>query len=147
MTDESDGLDLTRASIKLPKFEKWDSSKIYDYDNEILDYESLEDLNRTINQARIALFKTTDAIGKWEREEKEAKLEYERAYRRELLRSTAKTAEERRARAELMCEDLENAWLVKAQVREELVRLAYTLRQELQALQGLGHNLRQQIKI
>lgn len=144
---DSEDLDLTRASIKLPKFKAWDSTRIYDYENEILDYESLEDLNRTINQARIALFKTTDSISRYEREEREAKLQYERAHRRELLRSTAKTADERRARADLMCEDLENDWLIKAQIKDELVRLSHTIRQELQALQGLGNNLRQQIKM
>jgi len=147
MTDETATTDLSRASINLPKFKTWDSSRVYDYEKEILDYEELEDLNRTINQARLALFKTTDSISRYEREEREAKLNYERAHRRELLRSTAKTADERRARADLMCEDLENEWIVKSQIKDELIRLSHTLRLELQALQGLGNNLRQQLKI
>lgn len=136
-----------RTSITLPKFKNWDASTVYNYEEEIVDYESLEKLNRTINQARLALFKTTESINKYDRLEKNAKLYYERARTRELLKSTAKTAEERRARADLMCEDLENDWLMQQQIREELVRLSHTLRLELQTLQGLGNNIRQQMKV
>lgn len=136
-----------RTSITLPKFQNWSSSQVYDFEKEIVDYETLEDLNRTINQARIALFKTTDSINKYERLEKTSKLEYERARTRELLKSTAKTEGERRARADLMCEDLENDWIMHQQIREELVRLSHTLRLELQTLQALGNNIRQQMKV
>lgn len=141
------GVALGRASIKLPKFKSWDATKVYDFETEIVDYETLEQLNSTINQARLALFKVTDSINRYEREEKTAKVEYDRAHRRELLSSTAKTVDERRTRADLMCEDLENAWLVTAQIKDELIRLSHTLRQELTALQGLGNNIRQQMKV
>lgn len=136
-----------RTSITLPKFRSWSSSDVYDFENEIVDYESLEALNRTINQARLALFKTTESINKYDRLEKTAKLHYDRARTREILKSTAKTESERRARADLMCEDLENEWIMQQQIREELIRLSHTLRLELQTLQGLGNNIRQQMKV
>lgn len=136
-----------RTSITLPKFRSWSSKKVYDFETEIVDYESLEDLNRTINQARLALFKTTDSINEYDRAEKTAKLQYDRARTRELLKSTAKTEGERRARADLMCEDLENEWIMQQQIKEELIRLSHTIRLELQTLQGLGNNLRQQMKV
>ena len=146
--DENDNtLDLTREGIQLPKFKSWKTKDVYDYENEINDYESIEDLNRTINQARMALFKTTESISRYERAERLAKTEYERAHRRELLRSTAKTVDERRARADLMCEDLENAWLLQSQIKDELVRLSHSLRLELQTLQALGNNIRQQMRV
>jgi len=138
---------LGRESIELPKFKSWQAKSVYDFETEIVDYESLEDLNRTINQARLALFKTTESINKYERLEREAKLNYDRAHRRELLKSTAKTADERRARSDLMCEDLENDWLLQSQIKDELVRFSHTLRLELQTLQALGNNLRQQIRV
>jgi len=148
MTDTAPDTSIyDRTSIKLPKFKGWSSKSVYDYDEEIVDYESLEALNRTINQARKALFKTTESIGSYERKENTAKINYDRAYRREFLSSTAKTESEKRMRAALNCEDLENEWLMHQQVREELVRYSATLRLELQTLQGLGHNYRQQMKL
>lgn len=140
-------LDLSRDSIQIPQFKDWKISKVYNYDEEVVDYETIEDLNRTINQARLALFKTTEIISKYERAERTAKIEYERAHRRELLKSTAKTADERRARADLMCEDLENEWLMQAQIKDELVRFSHSLRLELQTLQALGNNIRQQMRV
>ncbi len=148
--DENDKIpspSLGRESIKLPEFKSWTAKTVYDFEDEIGDYESLEKLNHTINQARLALFKTTESINKYERLERVAKLEYERAHRRELLKSTAKTADERRARADLMCEDLENEWLLQSQVKDELIRFSHTLRLELQTLQALGNNIRQQIRV
>lgn len=152
MTDSNEPTESTDGSflnteIILPKFKNWPTKKIYDFENEIMDYEGLEDLNKNINQARMALFKTTDLINKYEREEKEAKLLYDRRHRREFLASTAKTAAERTAKADLMCEDLENDHLMKQQMKDELQRLSHALRYELQTLQGIGNNLRQQIKV
>lgn len=147
MDNESTELDLSRAGISLPKFKNWKIKNAYDFENEIIDYESIDELNRSINQARLALFKTTESISKYEQLERLSKVEYERAHRRELLKSTAKTADERRARADLMTEDLENTWIEQSQLKEELIRLSYTLRLELQTLQALGNNLRQQMRV
>lgn len=147
MTSDSIESRLSRDNIVLPKFKAWKLKDAYDYESEINDYESIEDLNSTINQARLALFKTTETISKYEQLERLAKVEYERAHRRELLKSTAKTAEERRARADLMCEDLENELLLQSQIKDELIRFSHTLRLELQTLQTLGNNIRQQLRI
>lgn len=135
------------TSITLPVFKEWPIEKIYDYTNQIIDYHSLEELNGAINAARLALFKATKAINKYEREEKTAKLEYERAFRREFIRSVEKTSEGRRQRAELACEDLENKWLVAEQVKKEFERVSYSLRLELQTLQGISNNYRQQMRM
>ena len=147
---DADGLTaemLDRTSIKIPKFKEWTTRDAYDHEQQIVDYETLEDLNRAINQARLALFKTTESINNYERKEKAAKLNYERHHRREMLKSIAKTADARRARADIMCEELENEWLLQSQIKEELIRFSHTLRLELQTLQALGNNLRQQIRV
>jgi hypothetical protein len=146
-SNDNDAGTYDRTSITLPKFQNWSSAQVYDYDTEIVDYETLEKLNSTIRQARLALFKTTESINKYDRLETTAKTNYDRAFRREFLTSTAKTEAEKRMRAALKCEDLENDWLVQQQIREELIRLSHTLRLELQALQGLGNNIRQQMKV
>lgn len=149
MAHESDNtdLDLSRDSIVLPQFKGIKITDAYNFEEEIVDYESIEALNRTINQARLALFKTNDSISRYERAEKKAKVEYERAHRRALLQSTAKTADERRARADLLCEDLENEWLLQSQIKDELIRFSHSLRLELQTLQTLGNNIRQQMRV
>ena len=136
-----------QASISLPDFEAWGTKALYDYVQQISDYETLEDLGSTINAARFALFKVNDQINKYERKEKLAKTEYDRAYRRAYITSTEKTDSLKRTKASLQCEELENAWLVASQMKDELIRLSYSLRTELQTLQAIGNNIRQQMKM
>lgn len=136
-----------RAQIVLPTLKKWKQSSYYNYENEIVDYESLENLNKSVNQARLALFKVADMTNQYERLEREAKIKYERAYRRAYLSSSEKTETSKKARAELQCEDLENEYISYEQVKTELMRMSNTLRLELQTLQAVGNNLRQQMKM
>lgn len=135
------------VEIVLPRLKKWSQSAYYDFENQIVDYESLDELNKSVNQARLALFKVAEMINNYERLEREAKLEYDRTYRREYLASKEKTETAKKARAELMCEDLENVYIAHDQVKIELIRMSTTLRLELQTLQSVGNNLRQQMKM
>lgn len=135
------------ASIELPKFKNLNINDIYNYEDNIVDFESLEDLDRSTKQARLALFKTTNNINKYERKAKEAKINYERKFRRSMIESTEKTEGLKRIHASLACEDLENDYLAYDQIKGELERLAYSLRIELQALQSMGNNLRQQMRV
>lgn len=146
-TDNDDPGIYSSARIELPKLKKWSQSTYYDFESEIVDYESLENLNRSVNAARLALFKVAEMTNNYERLEREAKLKYERSYRREYLASTDKTETAKKARAELMCEELENEYIAHEQVKIELMRMSNTLRLELQTLQAVGNNLRQQIKM
>ena len=145
MTSESSS--APGASIELPNLTKWTVSQVYDYSQQISDYGTLADLGAAINAARVALFRITDKINEYERKEKEAKMRYDRAYRRAYLASVEKTESQKRLRAELSCEDLENEYVVAEQLKNELNRTAYTLRLELQTLQAIGNNLRQQMKM
>lgn len=131
----------------LPDVKKWRSSRFYDYENTIFDYEQIEELNKTIQKARLALFKITDEINKYERAEIVAKTKYEREWRRAYLNSNERTESMKKARADLLCEELENEAIVYGQLHSELNRLSASVRLELQTLQGLGNNLRQQIKM
>lgn len=135
------------VSYTLPQIKKWKSSKFYDYENEIFDYEQIEQLNSAIRSARYALFEITDKINDYERAEKLAKTKYDREWRRAYLNSNERTESAKKARADLLCEELENNVIVFEQVRGELARLSNSIRLELQTLQALGNNLRQQIKM
>ena len=137
----------SELDVVLPNYKKWNSEAFYNYADQINDYEDLEGLSHAITQARIALFKVTDQINKYDRLAKGKKIEYERAYRREYLRSVERTENLKKARADLACENLENDYLVNEQLVSELIRLSNTLRLELQTLQAVGNNIRQQLKM
>lgn len=141
-----------RMSEKFPEYEAPDfrqleASEYFDYEGQIIDYEDLPELNRTINLARKALYKTTEQINHCERLEQDTRLKYERAHRRAYLSSTGKTETERKTRADLATEDLENDWIAYKQAKSELIRIANAVRIDLQTLQALGNNIRQQLKM
>lgn len=143
MADESG----TNASISLPDLKDWDTKRLYDYAAQINDYDDLAELGAAINAARVALFRVTEQINRYERKEKSAKIKYDRAYRREYLASVEKTEAMKKMRAELACEELENEYLSHEQLKIEMNRMSYALRLELQTLQAIGNNLRQQMKM
>lgn len=134
-------------SITMPQFKNWGIDRFYDYDSQIVDYESIDELNDSIKAARVALFKTTDLINKYERKESEAKAKYDREWRRAYLQSSERTENAKKNRADLVCERFEDELIVSAQVKSELNRLSNAVRLELQTLQSLGNNLRQQLKM
>lgn len=131
----------------LPNLQDWDTRQLYDHSKQIADYEDLHQLGMAITAARVALFSVTQKINVYERKEKEAKIKYDRAYRRAYLKSIEKTEAMKKMRAELACEELENDYIFAEQLKSELNRMAYSLRIELQTLQAIGNNLRQQMKM
>lgn len=150
MSDYQDDEELEETgdySIEIPEFREWKISSQYDYTALTADFEDLNDLNRQINAAKMALFKLTDAINKAERKAKAAKVIYERNYRRKYINSSEKTEAAKRVSAEILVEDLENRYMYYEQMFSELNRASYTLRQELRSLEVMANNYRQQIKM
>lgn len=135
------------SDSNLPDLRVWSTRQLYDYSKQVNDYKDLMELGQAITAARVALFKVTEQINKVERDEKVHKLKYERLYRREFLSSMEKTEAMKRMRAELACEEVENELVVFEQLKVELNRVSNTLRLELQTLQAIGNNLRQQLKV
>lgn len=149
MTEEEydDLPEFSSSKIILPDLLSWNSRSLYDYVEHIVDYEDLEKLGNAINNARLSLFKVTEKINEYDRKALLAKTAYEREYRRRYLTSNAKTDTQRKIRAELMCENLENDVLTYTQTKIELSRQANLLRTELETLQTISNNIRQQIKM
>lgn len=145
--EEYADIEDNNSSITIPKLKNWKIEQVYKYNDNIVDYEDLQELGTAINAARIALFRVTDRINEYERAEKEQKIKYDREFRRQYLNSVDKTESQKRMRAELFCEDLENDYIVAEQLKNELVRTSHALRLELQTLQAIGNNLRQQMKV
>lgn len=124
-----------------------DSSSPYDYDNNIYDYESMDHVTHAINKARRALFEITNDLNTVEAQHSRAKITHDRAYRRSYLDHHAiKPDSARRMTAEMECEEHEDQVIVYEQRKNELSRLANSMRIELQALQAISNNIRQQTK-
>lgn len=138
----------THAGIEIimPPMKEWDVSDDYDYTAFVDDYTSLQELGASIAQARMALFTWTEKINNAERMERDARTQYERAFRRAYLLSTEKTETAKKERAALVCEDLENEWIMYDQLKKEFERASAAIRTELQTLQSIGNNLRQQMR-
>ena len=123
------------------------TSRIYDYFSNILDYETFDELSNAINSARLALFDATDKLNTVDRKSRIAKTEYERRWRRAYLSSNEKTDFAKRTYADIVCEEYEDDYLVKEQVVKEMGRICNVLRLELQTLQTVSNNLRQQLRL
>lgn len=145
-----------RTAIPSPKLPKWDNAKSLNYNvlfdpetgeaENIVDYESLDSVNDTINSARVALFRATKGLDDTERQLKLAKTEYDREFRREYLTSTEKTETRKKEYASLMTEHIEDTIIYLDQMRSELMRRTTLLRDELNIMNTLSNNIRQQMK-
>lgn len=146
--NEDDSVALSEAISEptVPSFSKIETSLWYDYESIIMDYEDLQSLGKAVYDARIALFKITDLINRYERRETKARDTYNKAWRRAYIDSSEKTDASRKIRADLACEELEDELITNKQVKNELIRISGTMRLELQTLESIGHNLRQQLK-
>ena len=133
--------------VTVPEFKGWSTKKFYDYDKYVVDYEDMDSLAEAMTAARRAHLRLVDNINVCEREESRAKLIYKRSWNRAYMESTERTVEARKIRADLKCERLEDNVEVAKQKKAELLRQAQAIREELEALQAHGNNLRQQMKI
>lgn len=144
--DESEIQGVAGYAIEIPDFREWKISKYYDYSNLSADYEDLQELNKQIAAARMAIFRLTESINSAEKKAKKAKMAYERSYRRKYIESREKNIADKKISAEIQVEDLENKYMYFDQILIELNRAHYTVRQELRSLEAVGNNLRQQLK-
>lgn len=135
-----------RYDISLPDVKSVDFRKLYAYENAV-DFETMEEVNRAIGEAKIALFEANNKLSRYEAKLAVAETGYKRAWRREYLSSGQKTDAARKTEADVNCEELEDEVIVHKQVREDLKRLAYALRIEMQSLQTVASNIRQQLNL
>lgn len=120
---------------------------LYDYEDSIADYETFDQLGQAITQARLSLFVVTEKLNKAEVAHRIAKTEYDRTRARMYLQCNERTERAKEAYCDIMCEELEDKVIASESVIKQLNRLSFTLREELQALQMLSNNFRQQLKM
>lgn len=112
---------------------------------EEFDISDLSEINRQLMRAKSRLFRVSGHQKGAQRALIDAQLTYRRAFRRSLIMQTGGSAEARKAMAEVMCEDFENAMVVAEQVVEEWKKRAQDCRDDLKAIENLAHNVRAQM--
>lgn len=124
-----------------------ETEKFYTFEDAGADYNDLNQLNREIYASRKANILLMEETNKAERKHRQSKAIYERKWKRAYLESSYKTDSARKADADIKCEEEENSVIYFEQLVSELKRASYTIRQEMEALSGLSHNVRQQLKV
>ena len=118
------------------------------YDFELFsDFEDLVQVNKAILYAKQALFRVNSKLSIYEGKVSAAKAAFNRKWRREYLKSKVKTDTGRKINADLECEDLEDEVIINEQIRDDFKKLSYILKTELQTLQTVSSNIRQQMSI
>lgn len=107
-----------------------------------VDYADLEAVNRDLLRLRVQLNRVRRQMRQAGREAVEAKLVYQRAMRRALVQQSGGSAESRKASAELLCEDLEVAMVMAAQVADEYVSRFRAIRDDVENAKTVAYNLR-----
>jgi len=138
--------DAARQTIQLPNFWTVPISKYYDYDQHVRDYTDFKELNDAINAARRSLFMLTEKLNIAERKLKNAEIDYERQYRRAYILSNEKTDMAKKARAAIVCENLENDKFKYEQYKNELTRMSFVIKSELESLQLIANNFRAELR-
>lgn len=133
------------SQVSMPRLAEYDEST-YIIDNHINDQETMTTLMRSVNDARVDLFHITEKINETERKLVQAKVKYERCHRRYMISSRASNATDRKLEADIKSERLEDDYIMFTQLKKELENKARVMRDELQTLQMISNNLRQQLR-
>lgn len=107
-----------------------------------LDYTDLATLNKDLLHLRVRRGKVRRVKRDNDRNAVAAKVAYNRAMRRALVRLTGGSAESRKANAELLCEDLEVDMIMKAQIADEYSTLFKAIRDDEENVKVVSYNLR-----
>lgn len=107
-----------------------------------VDYGDLASLNADLLRLRVRMNRIRREMRRAAREATEAKLAYNRAFRRALVQQTGGSAESRKANAELQCEQLEAEMIMKQQVADEYNTLFRSVRDDVENAKVVAYNLR-----
>lgn len=107
-----------------------------------IDYGDLASLNSDLLRLRIRMNRIRREMRRAAREATEAKLSYNRSFRRALVQQTGGSAESRKANAELQCELLEAEMVMKQQVADEYNTLFRSVRDDVENAKVVAYNLR-----
>ena len=107
-----------------------------------MDCSELSTINQMLNRCRARLFRSSEMLKVAQRQYAEAQVVYDRAMRRQMVSLSGRTEAARKAMAEILCEEHENAVIVARQVVEECKKRSLDARDDLKAVENLAHNAR-----
>lgn len=112
-----------------------------------VDVSDLCGVNEALRRVRSRLIETRRLINARARAYQDAETAYQQALRRARLTVDGRTAAEREALAEVMCEQKESTMRVSKALLDEATGLQRVLRMELDGLEALSNNLRAEMKL
>lgn len=118
-----------------------------EYEPQFVDFETLEDLGRSINNARKAYFNLSKKFDKASRAYLSKEFIYSQAVRRSMVESKAGSVAAKKLEAEIENEHLELDMMKSKIVLDETRRALDLIRLELQTLQTVSNNVRQQLRL
>jgi hypothetical protein len=130
------------AARPLPAWRSSDPQDQGDVEMENIDYHDLGDVNKDLLRLRVRLHRVRRGLRASAREATEAKLAYHRSLRRAMVQQSGGSADQRKAQAELLCEDLEADMVMKAQIVDEYSNLFRTVRDDVENAKTVAYNLR-----
>jgi len=130
------------AANPLPAWRSTEYQDQGDVEMEHIDYHDLNDVNKDLLRLRLRLHRARKGLRAAAREATEAKLAYHRSLRRAMVQQTGGSADQRKAQAELLCEDLEADMVMKAQIVDEYSNLFRTIRDDVENAKTVAYNLR-----
>jgi hypothetical protein len=107
-----------------------------------IDYSDLESLNRDLMRLRVRMNRIRRQMRQAGRDAVDAKLNYQRVFRRALIQQSGGSAESRKAAAELMCEEQEAEMVMKQQVADEYSTLFRSIRDDMENAKTVAYNMR-----
>lgn len=135
-----------KENFSVPQLKTITVTNYYDFEL-FSDFEDLVQVNKAILYAKQALFRVNSKLSIYEGKVSAAKTAFNRKWRREYLKSQVKTDTGRKINADLECEELEDEVIINEQIRDDFKKLSYILKTELQTLQTVSSNIRQQMSI
>lgn len=140
-----------RATVKRPApLPSWPEPRSEDevyVPEEEFDITDLSEINRQLLRAKSRLFRVSQHLKQAQRDLIDAQLTYRRAYRRHMVMVSGGTEASRKAMVEINCEDFENAVEIAVQVVDEWKKRSQDCRDDLKAIESLGHNVRAQMNM
>jgi hypothetical protein len=117
------------------------------YEPQDVSFEDLRSVNMEILRLRRLQAKIGEALGQMGRDVTTAELDYDRAFRRAVLRQSGGSEGSRKAAAQLECEELEGVLAVRRRAYENLLQRFRSVRDDQGVLENLSSNIRSTMRL
>lgn len=142
----SRGKPVSTDDYPMKPFPQWNPVNDEEID-QLTDFSDLSEVNQRLNRLRARFYRIHQALAEAQRAHSEAKSEYSKRLRREMVNISGGTEKTRVAMAEIACEEWESEVTIRNQVVNELVSEQRIISKDLDILETLSNNIRAQMKV